>query len=80
MVLRGTECVNCPAGTYEVNPCTSGYTEITGDILGWGEVGGRGGGEIVEDCAQCAEVCTSKAGCGSYECSLSTSVSNKYLR
>ena len=34
MVLRGAECVHCPAGTYEVNPCTSGYTEITGDISG----------------------------------------------
>lgn len=52
-----------------LNPCTSDFTEMAGDVGGWGEIGDRGGGETVEDCAQCADMCMREEKCGSYECS-----------
>ena len=51
------------------NPCTTDYTPMQGDIGMWGKVGARGGGEEVEDCAQCADLCSSLEECGSFECS-----------
>ena len=52
-----------------LNPCTSGFTQMAGDVGGWGKIGEKGGGETVEDCAQCADMCMSEEECGSYECS-----------
>lgn len=51
------------------NPCPDGYTTRPGDIYGWGKVDGRGGGEHVDDCKDCAELCTGFNKCLSFECS-----------
>ena len=53
-----------------MNPCTIGFAQMAGDIGGWGQIGDRGGGENVEDCAQCADLCSGEEECGSYECSV----------
>jgi len=50
--------------------CASGYEEEVGDVAGWGSIDGKGGGEIVASCQQCAGFCDSYPACLSYECSL----------
>ena len=49
--------------------CEIGYTNVTGDIPGWGSIDGRGYGASVASCAACASLCDDTAGCRSYECS-----------
>ena len=49
--------------------CPSGYFGQIGDVDGWGSVDGRGGGEVVSSCNQCASICDSKVDCMSFECS-----------
>jgi len=46
-----------------------GFYQQDGDVSGSGKVGGRGGGEAVESCDKCAELCMSFEDCSSYECS-----------
>jgi len=50
--------------------CANGYEEDVGDIGGWGSIDGKGGGEIVANCQQCAGFCDFYPACLSYECSL----------
>ena len=54
---------------YVQTGCVEGYRELDGDIPGWGTVWGRGGGESVSSCTECANLCNSVADCHSYECS-----------
>lgn len=50
--------------------CAPGFTLMKGDIGGWGRVGGRGAGQKVPNCGQCASFCMNQRGnCNSYECS-----------
>jgi len=53
--------------------CMDGYEKKVGDISGFGyvTVGGqrRGGGETVEECDECGELCSDIDACLSYECS-----------
>ena len=48
--------------------CGLNYYPQAGDIPNYGTVGGRGGGETVTDCNDCAELCDLFAECNSYEC------------
>jgi len=48
--------------------CGDGYYAESGDISGWGEVDGIGGGMTVDDCNECAEKCSGLLACKSYEC------------
>lgn len=52
--------------------CAVGFTEVAGDVPGWGRVNGLGGGYRLESCQECADVCNSEEACFSYECSSST--------
>jgi len=58
-------CTTKPTG----RACSDGYTELSGDIGGWGTVNGKGGGVAVSVCDECAELCNGDAECRSYECS-----------
>jgi len=49
--------------------CVAGYEFNSGDIPGWGQVDGHGGGQAVTDCTECATFCTQVSSCLSYECS-----------
>jgi len=49
--------------------CAPGYDMFEGDIGGIGSVNGRGGGERVNECEECAHLCTKDRDCLSYECS-----------
>merc|ERR1719499_2564531 len=49
--------------------CAEGYYEQEGDYPGWTSVNGRGGGESVQSCNHCAEICDSEPLCRAYECS-----------
>merc|ERR1719183_3515519 len=42
---------------------------MQGDVGEWGKIGDKGGGETVDDCSQCANICSAIETCGSYECS-----------
>ena len=49
--------------------CSTGYVVIdNGDIGGVGSINGRGGGEVVQSCDDCAKLCDAETSCGSYEC------------
>eukprot|EP00976_Prorocentrum_cordatum_P111454 1195369-Prorocentrum_minimum.AAC.2 len=64
------ETANQPAYLARAGACPDGgYFEQIGDILGWGEVGGRGGGEVVSSRNQCASICSSILARMSFECS-----------
>jgi len=49
--------------------CAIGYESIVGDIAGWGSIHGKGGGQSVASCQECADLCDYEGTCGSYECS-----------
>ena len=49
------------------NLCGSGYKRIPGAI--WGAIDGNEGGDSVEDCGECAAMCSGVKSCLSYECS-----------
>jgi len=59
--------------------CAPGYVYRVGDVPminagkvywpGWGKVQGAGGGQGVKNCQMCADMCTQRALCKSYECS-----------
>ena len=58
--------------------CAEGYKLLTGTLPGWGKLEDRGGGEKVQDCTQCATLCSGLAPCMSYECSVTESRCNLY--
>ena len=47
--------------------CPDGYSAKSGDISGWGKINGKGGGQIVAEPGECAELCDSEESCESYE-------------
>jgi len=49
--------------------CAEGYELKIGDIGGRGKIDGVGGNQDVNDCNECANLCTGIAACLSYECS-----------
>ena len=51
------------------NICTGDYLLMPGDVGAWGTIGKHGGGEAVDDCGDCANLCSDAASCGSFECS-----------
>merc|ERR1719384_2194031 len=51
--------------------CASGYYEQIGDRPGWTKVDGAGGGQKVANCNECADLCSDRPACLSYECSIS---------
>lgn len=55
--------------TLDGNPCAFGYAQVAGDIPDWGTIEGRGGGESVQSCGECAVLCSRYEACKSYECS-----------
>jgi hypothetical protein len=49
--------------------CASGYLLIPdGDVPGYGKLNGRGGGESLDSCSACADLCNAESTCKSYEC------------
>jgi len=56
--------------------CGSEYTEKSGDAKGWGTVGGRGKGEVLNARSDCEALCTGFDGCQSYEYSLTSKKCN----
>ena len=52
----------------EIDPCGLGFSKMVGHVSGEGTVGGKGGGEGVESCSECADMCSAAARCLSYEC------------
>ena len=57
-------------------PCTPDYVRVKGDCTGWGRVENAGGGQVVADVLECADLCTSRAACTGFEFSPSTSRCN----
>merc|ERR1712130_515506 len=49
--------------------CANGYNYQAGDVPGWTSVDGAGGGQSVDDCAKCADLCSVRNKCLSYQCS-----------
>ena len=49
--------------------CDAGFDYHSGDVAGFGSINGKGGGQDVASCEECATLCKSEATCGSYECS-----------
>merc|ERR1719487_2454789 len=51
--------------------CRPGYTMLSGSNPNVQKIGGRGGGEVVKQCDECAELCATQKLCKSYMCSAS---------
>jgi len=49
--------------------CATGYEQVTGWVMGSGQVNGSGGGEEVDYCVFCAQKCSKERDCKSYMCS-----------
>jgi hypothetical protein len=69
--IEWSATVNNTAAAAEVIGCPAGYNETDGggDIPGWGDVNGKGGGATVTSCGECAAWCSSESTCQSFECS-----------
>ena len=52
-----------------IDPCGDNYKNVPGDIAGFGVIDGKGGGEPVDECGQCAGMCSGLKTCESFECS-----------
>lgn len=61
--------LNMDTGSQSSDDCANGYVQNVGDIPGWGEVDGEGGGKAVPSCKVCADLCDDKSACQSFECS-----------
>ena len=55
-----------------MSQCGEGFYNVTGDVTGWGTIHGKGGGQLVQNCSACADLCRGFAECRSYECSPTT--------
>ena len=58
-----------PTVTPTIDQCGAKYKRISGDIAGSGKIDGKGGGQTVEECGQCADMCSELKTCASFECS-----------
>jgi len=67
--LRGA-----PAAGTNSFTCADDYTQKTGGSNQWYQVGGKGGGNSVANCAECAALCNGLPAteCKAYECSTAT--------
>jgi hypothetical protein len=49
--------------------CAEGFHNVPGHLFGWGTINTKGGGQLVQNCSACADLCRGFAECRSYECS-----------